>query len=131
MSGTRTENTAEAAQHETPSSEQPPPPASVAPADDIVGVLWVVARGRCHGCFVLTPVPGSVPVPEEARFVAKDLAVLAALVLDAPEGLLQAGDLEDAARRLRVDTEGEAGEVGGAVDQDAALPGGVGARLDL
>ncbi|MFJ6411143.1 DUF4118 domain-containing protein [Streptomyces hydrogenans] len=65
--------------------------------------LRAMAGGRVLGRFLLRPVSGAVPASAEARLVAVDLAGLAALVLDAPERLPQAGDLEDGSRRLGVD----------------------------
>ncbi|MEU4063094.1 DUF4118 domain-containing protein [Streptomyces wedmorensis] len=65
--------------------------------------LQAVAAGRVLGRFLMTPVPGAVPVPVEARLVAVDLAGLVAVVLDGAERLPQAGDPEHGTSRLGVD----------------------------
>ncbi|WP_225802356.1 DUF4118 domain-containing protein [Streptomyces sp. NK15101] len=65
--------------------------------------LPALAAGKVRGRFLLTPVPGAVPVPVEARLVAVDLAGLAAVVLEGSGRLVQAGDPEDGAGRLGVD----------------------------
>ncbi|MER8045423.1 DUF4118 domain-containing protein [Streptomyces sp. NPDC094032] len=44
--------------------------------------LRAVARGRYQGRFLMTPAPGAVPPPLEARLVAADLAGRAAAALD-------------------------------------------------
>ncbi|MER7953098.1 DUF4118 domain-containing protein [Streptomyces sp. NPDC096079] len=44
--------------------------------------LRAVVHGRYQGRFLLTPEPGSVPPPMEARLVAADLAAQAAAVVD-------------------------------------------------
>ncbi|MER7537675.1 DUF4118 domain-containing protein [Streptomyces sp. NPDC097704] len=44
--------------------------------------LPAVVHGRSRGRYVLTPAPGAVPPPLEARLVAVDLAVQAAAALD-------------------------------------------------
>ncbi|MGW8765081.1 DUF4118 domain-containing protein [Streptomyces sp. NPDC055815] len=44
--------------------------------------LRVIAHGRYQGRFLMTPAPGSVPPPLEARLVAVDLAAQAAAALD-------------------------------------------------
>ncbi|MGW6395311.1 DUF4118 domain-containing protein [Streptomyces sp. NPDC055103] len=51
--------------------------------------LRATAHGRYQGRFLLTPAPGSVPPPLEARLVAVDLAAQAAAALD--EGGVSAG----------------------------------------
>ncbi|MFJ5712854.1 DUF4118 domain-containing protein [Streptomyces sp. NPDC093105] len=61
------------------------------------------AGGMVRGRFLLTPTPGAVPVPVEARLVAVDLAGLAAVGLEAWGPLVQAGDPEDGAGRLGMD----------------------------
>ncbi|MFB7345241.1 DUF4118 domain-containing protein [Streptomyces hydrogenans] len=91
---------------EEPGDEEPagPPPPRLQ-ADGSVrveGWIWDLDRqgwpdgetelpattgGRVRGRFLLTPVPGAVPPPLEARLVAADLAVLTALVLEGPERL--------------------------------------------
>ncbi|MFE7512344.1 DUF4118 domain-containing protein [Streptomyces sp. NPDC057540] len=44
--------------------------------------LRALAHGRYQGRFMMTPEPGSVPAPLEARLVAADLAAQAAAALD-------------------------------------------------
>ncbi|SED93635.1 hypothetical protein [Streptomyces sp. TLI_105] len=52
--------------------------------------LPAVVRGRSRGRYVMTPAPGSVRPPLEARLVAVDLAVQAAAALDdAPVGAVR------------------------------------------
>lgn len=53
--------------------------------------LRVTVLDRCLGRFVLTPPPGAVPPPLEARLVAVDLAAQAAVALPTP--LRDAGPL--------------------------------------
>ncbi|MGW8884581.1 DUF4118 domain-containing protein [Streptomyces sp. NPDC055749] len=51
--------------------------------------LRAIVHGRYQGRFLLTPEPGSVPPPLEARLVAADLAAQAAAALD--DGAVSAG----------------------------------------
>ncbi|MFF0425343.1 hypothetical protein ACFYUJ_13105 [Streptomyces sp. NPDC004520] len=44
--------------------------------------LRAIVHGRYQGRFLMTPGPGSVPPPLEARLVAADLAAQAAAALD-------------------------------------------------